>query len=51
VNLAVHKVQITFRDSNEEQLLSRMEKLLTRFPAEEPGATLLLKGGAINIMS
>ena len=39
VNLAGHNVQITLRDSNEEQLLSRMEKLRTRFPAEEPGAT------------
>jgi hypothetical protein len=39
VNLAGHKVQITLRDSNEEQLLSRMEKLLSRFPAEEPAST------------
>src|SRR5262249_34028136 len=39
VNLAGYKVQITLRDSNEEQLLSRMEKLLTRFPSEEPGST------------
>ncbi len=33
VNLAGHKVQITLRDSSEEQLLSRMEKLLSRFAA------------------
>jgi hypothetical protein len=39
VNLAGHKVQITLRDSNEEQLLSRMEKLLSRFPTEEPAST------------
>jgi hypothetical protein len=39
VNLTGHKVQITLRDSNEEQLLSRMEKLLSRFPAEEPAST------------
>jgi hypothetical protein len=39
VNLAGHKVQISLRDSNEEQLLSRMEKLLSRFSAEEPAST------------
>src|SRR5262249_12933371 len=39
VNLAGHKVQITLRDSHEEQLLSRMEKLLSRFPAPESAFT------------
>jgi hypothetical protein len=35
VEIAGRKVQVTLRDLNEEQLLSRMEKLLARFPAEE----------------
>ena len=35
VEIAGRKVQVTLRDLNEEQLLSRMEKLLTRFPAED----------------
>src|SRR6266581_4861503 len=30
-----HRVQLTLRDYDEEALLSRMEKLLSRFPAEE----------------
>src|SRR5712691_5493279 len=39
IEIAGRKVQLTLRDSNEEQLLSRMEKLLSRFPAEEPAST------------
>jgi hypothetical protein len=35
VEIAGRKVQVTLRDLNEEQLLSRMEKLLARFPAED----------------
>jgi hypothetical protein len=35
VEVAGRKVQITLRDSNEARLLSRLESLLARFPAEE----------------
>jgi hypothetical protein len=35
VTLAGRKVQVTLRDSDEERLLARLEKLLQRFPAEE----------------
>jgi hypothetical protein len=38
IEIAGRKVQLTLRDDNEENLLSRMEKLLSRFPlpAQEP---------------
>ena len=35
IEIAGRKVQLTLRDDNEENLLSRMEKLLSRFPSEE----------------
>lgn len=35
VTLAGRKVQLTLRDHEEDNLLSRMEKLLSRFPSEE----------------
>jgi len=35
VTIAGRKVQLTLRDHDEEQLLSRLEKLLSRFPSEE----------------
>ena len=35
VTLAGRKVQVTLRDSDEQRLLARLEKLLQRFPAEE----------------
>jgi hypothetical protein len=35
VTIAGRKVQLTLRDHDEENLLSRMEKLLSRFPSEE----------------
>src|SRR5215475_11903161 len=39
VTLAGRKVQLTLRDHDEEQLLSRLEKLLSRFPSEEEPAS------------
>jgi len=35
VSIAGRKVQLTLRDHDEDSLLSRMEKLLSRFPSEE----------------
>jgi hypothetical protein len=35
VTLAGRQVQVTLRDSDEQRLLARLEKLLQRFPAEE----------------
>ena len=35
VTIAGRKVQLTLRDHDEDSLLSRMEKLLSRFPSEE----------------
>src|SRR5262252_4471714 len=35
VTIAGRKVQLTLRDHDEDNLLSRMEKLLSRFPSEE----------------
>ena len=37
VEMAGRKVQVTLRDSDETRLLSRLEALLTRFPAESNG--------------
>src|SRR6266436_4838763 len=39
IEIAGRKVQLTLRDTSEEQLLSRMEKLLSRFPDQEPAST------------
>ena len=36
IEIAGRKVQLTLRDNNEENLLSRMERLLSRFPMPEP---------------
>ncbi len=35
VTLAGHKVQVTFKDRDEQRLLARLEALLNRFPAED----------------
>jgi len=35
IDIAGRKVQFTLRDDNEEHLLARMEKLLSRFPLPE----------------
>src|SRR5205085_8550166 len=35
ITIAGRKVQLTLRDHDEDNLLSRMEKLLQRFPSEE----------------
>src|SRR6266545_6613782 len=35
IDIAGRKVQLTLRDDNEENLLSRIEKLLSRFPMPE----------------
>jgi len=35
IEIAGRRVQLTLRDDNEENLLARMEKLLSRFPVEE----------------
>jgi hypothetical protein len=35
LTLGGREVQITLRDTNEQQLLARLEKLLERFPVEE----------------
>jgi hypothetical protein len=35
IDIAGRKVQLTLRDDNEENLLARMEKLLSRFPVPE----------------
>jgi hypothetical protein len=35
IDIAGRKVQLTLRDDNEENLLARMEKLLSRFPVAE----------------
>jgi hypothetical protein len=37
VTLAGRKVQMTLRDSDEQRLLARLEKLLQRFPVEDEG--------------
>jgi hypothetical protein len=39
VTIAGRKVQLTLRDHDEDSLLSRMEKLLSRFPSEEEPAS------------
>ena len=36
VTIKGRKIQVTLRDHDEENLLNRMERLLDRFPAEEP---------------
>src|SRR5499427_1171925 len=36
IEIAGRRVQLTLRDDNEENLLARMEKLLSRFPMPEP---------------
>jgi hypothetical protein len=36
IEIAGRSVQLTLRDDNEENLLARMEKLLSRFPMPEP---------------
>jgi hypothetical protein len=44
VEVAGRKVQITLRDADETRLLTRLESLLTRFPAEEPESTTPSEG-------
>ena len=44
IEIAGRKVQLTLRDISEEQLLTRMEKLLARFPEQAPAFTTPAEG-------